>query len=318
MQEHELLRRIGRINVWSQKGQRAPHKPLLLLYALGRLAQNKSRLVSFRSVKTDLSELLVRFGPSRRTQRPEEPFKRLPTDHLWELQSLLPSGSEIPKSASSKFLIDCEAKGGFTSEIFDTFQQNPILIEKVSTFILESHFPRTYHDDIRRSVGLDSSLIDLDEKSSSDFQTTDESLNSDSYVYSLRKKRDASFRPRVLQAYGRNCAVCGSDLRLDDALFDLEAAHIKWHRAGGPDTVPNGLALCGFHHKSLDRGAWSINPSKEKYLVKISPQVNGTSRAVELLLEFEGKQIRLPRKIDQYPSREFIKWHESEVFRQGT
>jgi predicted restriction endonuclease len=34
----------------------------------------------------------------------------------------------------------------------------------------------------------------------------------------------------------------------------VEAAHIKWHQAGGPDTSPNGIALCALHHKLFDRG----------------------------------------------------------------
>ena len=33
----ELLRRIDRITVWKRGSERAPHKPLLILYALGRL-----------------------------------------------------------------------------------------------------------------------------------------------------------------------------------------------------------------------------------------------------------------------------------------
>ena len=42
---------------------------------------------------------------------------------------------------------------------------------------------------------------------------------------------------------------------LDQETLGIEAAHIKWHQAGGPDTEDNGLALCTLHHKRFDRGA---------------------------------------------------------------
>jgi hypothetical protein len=31
-----IVRQFDRLNIWSRGGQRAPHKPLLVLYALGR------------------------------------------------------------------------------------------------------------------------------------------------------------------------------------------------------------------------------------------------------------------------------------------
>ena len=44
-------------------------------------------------------------------------------------------------------------------------------------------------------------------------------------------------------AYGDRCAVCG-----------VEAAHVMWLQAGGPDDVRNGLVLCALHHAAFDRG----------------------------------------------------------------
>jgi putative restriction endonuclease len=36
MASDDILHRFDRINVWKKHDQRAPHKPLLVLYALGR------------------------------------------------------------------------------------------------------------------------------------------------------------------------------------------------------------------------------------------------------------------------------------------
>jgi len=72
-----------------------------------------------------------------------------------------------------------------------------------------------------------------------------------------RKKRDPAFRQKVLKAYEWRCAVCGFDVKLGTVAIALDAAHIRWHQAGGPDVENNGLALCVLHHKTFDLGAFT-------------------------------------------------------------
>jgi putative restriction endonuclease len=36
MNRDTVLQQFDALNVWKRRGQRAPHKPLLVLYALGR------------------------------------------------------------------------------------------------------------------------------------------------------------------------------------------------------------------------------------------------------------------------------------------
>jgi hypothetical protein len=67
-----------------------------------------------------------------------------------------------------------------------------------------------------------------------------------------------AFRAAVLEAYLAECCVCGFSLRLVDGLIGVDAAHIQWHSHGGPDEVPNGLALCALHHRVLDHGAITV------------------------------------------------------------
>lgn len=71
---------------------------------------------------------------------------------------------------------------------------------------------------------------------------------------SEKRNRSPNFRENVLRAYEYRCAVCGFDVRMGHYPVGLEAAHIKWHQAGGPDIEVNGLALCALHHKLFDRG----------------------------------------------------------------
>ena len=67
LEENPWLRRVSAIDHWSRGGERAPHKPLLLLYAIGRLQQTGSASVSFDEAEAPLRRLLEEFGPPRRT-----------------------------------------------------------------------------------------------------------------------------------------------------------------------------------------------------------------------------------------------------------
>lgn len=294
MNDQELLQRVASIRVWQQYDQRAPHKPLLILCALGRIRRRSNRMVAYSDIEPTLTELLEQFGPPRKSQHPDQPFKRLPGDNLWELQ--FPAELEGRPFASLNLteLRKFNVAGGFPQEIYDHLSSRVDLIETIASSLLTANFPTTYHDEIRRIVGLDV------EKET---------------VATKKNVRDPQFRENVLRAYGRECCVCGSNLRLDNSLFDLEAAHIMWHSHGGPDKVSNGLALCGFHHKAFDRGAWGVDESD--YSIEVSSELNGSSQAMEMLLNFEGMNLRLPRKSALYPNTEFIQWHRREVFRDA-
>src|SRR5205814_5429723 len=81
-----ILRRFDNLNVWKKHGKRAPHKPLLVLYALGRWQRGLTD-VGFREAEKDLKELLREFGPPRKSDHPEEPFWRLQYDDVWTVHA---------------------------------------------------------------------------------------------------------------------------------------------------------------------------------------------------------------------------------------
>ena len=85
MNREEFLTALDNLNVWKRGGVRAPHKPLLLLLALGRLSQDENRLVRYEDVEARLRQLLERFGPPRQVTHPEFPFWHLQTDGIWEI-----------------------------------------------------------------------------------------------------------------------------------------------------------------------------------------------------------------------------------------
>ena len=155
--------------------------------------------------------------------------------------------------------------------------------------LLDANFPPSLHDDILAAVGLDPL-----------------------YSVSLRRQRDPEYRQRILTAYEYRCAVCGYDVRLENRELGLEAAHIKWHQAGGPDTEVNGLALCVLHHKLFDCGAYSVTLGRN---VQVSELAHGTRGFSEWLLDFHGQPLRQPQSQRYLPEDEFVAWHRREVFR---
>jgi len=288
--KQELLEKIEKINVWKKRGQRAPHKPLLLLLALSKCYNGEDRLIDYNVVDEKLRDLLIDFGPTRKSIHPEYPFWRLQNDGLWNVtpNTSLPfrkCSSDVPRRA----LIKHKTKGGFTPEIYSFLAEHKELIPHIAMKILEGHFPDSVHQDILNAVGL-----------------------SKYYIVADKAKRDPSFRGRVIRAYEHRCAVCGFDLRLDNANLGLEAAHIMWHQAGGPDIEPNGLALCAMHHRVFDRGAFTVS---DEYKILVSQHVHGSSGIKEWLTRFHDKKMIFPQSPDFYPDKKYLRWHYREVFK---
>ena len=64
----------------------APHKPLLVLYALGRW-QRGLKEVTFREAEPAPDRPAREFGPPRKSDHPEQPFWRLQRDGVWAVHA---------------------------------------------------------------------------------------------------------------------------------------------------------------------------------------------------------------------------------------
>src|SRR6516162_2546912 len=87
MNRESILRRFDKLNVWRRGDQRAPHKPLLVLYALGRWSRGEGGDVAFRDAESVLTSLLKEFGPPRQSYHAEYPFWRLQNDGVWTVHA---------------------------------------------------------------------------------------------------------------------------------------------------------------------------------------------------------------------------------------
>lgn len=309
MDRNEFLNRVAAINVWRRGDSRAPHKPLLLLLALGRVTRGEARLAGYGSdVEQQLTVLLERFGRPRVNHHPDQPYCRLPKDGLWEV----PGIEDLPLTRGGTASVPAlrETVGGFPDAAYELLRGDPTLVENAVRAVLDAHFPPSLHSDIRGAVGLPDYLHDP--ARAEDPWTA----HGPQVKETTSTARDPRFRRRVLRAYERRCAVCDFDVRIEDQLLGLEAAHIKWHAAGGPDRVPNGLAMCSFHHKALDIGALGLEKKGRDVAVLISSEVNGRSEAVRQLRDLRGVPLRRPQGPELAPDVEFVAWHRREVFRE--
>ena len=131
MTRDEFLSRLGELRIWRRRGERAPHKPLLLLLALGRLLNEEPRLGSYTGeIETPLRDLLERFGPPRRSIHPEHPFGRLVTDGVWETP-----GTEGPPP-TAKYLREHRIAGGFPEPVQQLLLGDRELVEEAAARLL--------------------------------------------------------------------------------------------------------------------------------------------------------------------------------------
>ena len=283
-----LEQAIADITIWRKGEQRAPHKPLLLLYVLANYQQGHVRLFDYGTeVHEQLLSLLERFGPQRKAHYPNMPFWRLKRDGFWDLQNTEFCSTTGSKQPPVKELVEHNVAGGFDEEHFALLSKNKNLIGSLAQQILEAHFPESIQEEIADEMGFD--------------------------IQQIRKVRDPLFRQQVLRAYNYECAICGFNMRHDNASVGLEAAHIKWKQFGGPCEIPNGLALCAIHHKAFDMGSIGLDESMR---VLVSEAVNGSGIVGRLFWDSAEKQIALPMVKGNYPREGFVEWHRKEVFKE--
>ncbi len=276
------------LNVWKRGSQRAVHKPLLLLYVLSQYQKGHDRFFTYKEIDKPIRDLLIEFGPFRKSHHPEYPFWRLQNDGIWELKNhekveLRKGNTDAKKSE----LLKHNVIGGLTQKEFKIIIKNRINIAQTIGELLETYFSETIHKDII------------------------EKLNISEYV---RKplKRNPNFRHNVLTAYSYKCALCGFDCRLGHTPIGIEAAHIKWHQFSGPSTTNNGIAMCSTHHKSFDRGVFTIS---ENFEIILSKNAYGGETFKALFIEKNKNPISLPANESDMPDAEFLNWHKENIFR---
>lgn len=285
----ELLEHLRRIRRFGAGDIRAPHKPLLLLYALGRLKHGGAREIRYLEAEAVLRPLLHIYGPPGTRARTADPFGRLLADGIWRLNMAAPDRIKMLDRGGNprpSFLREQDVAAGFSDDVLELLRDQPGLIDVAARLLLDASFPGDLHPDILAAVGLELGP-----------PTTNQ--------------RNVRFRRSVLEAYLYCCSTCGFSLRCGDALVGLDAAHIRWHAFGGPSEVTNGVALCSLHHKLFDLGVITIGLDRH---LRVAAAVNGLS-ASRLIEQLDQRPLTLPRDASLHPAPDHVAWHHRQVFR---
>jgi putative restriction endonuclease len=291
--DEEVLHRLAKFRQYQRGGKRVPHKPLLVLLALGRLSETGSSTLPWSAAETKLADLIAEFGPPSRTSRAQSaayPFTRLRADGIWRIDQDVPDDNLGPLREGS-------ATGQLEPGLEAALRARPALLRTVARRLVENHFPMTIAPDVLTAVCLDPDLV----------------LGSIPDVVDLaeRRRRHGSWPQMILAAWDRQCAFCGYDGQLGGAAVGIEAAHVRWFNLGGPDTEDNGMALCSLHHKLFDRGAVGLD---RDHRIRVSVLFSARTDAAKRVYDMHEQPLR-PRRGTRLPAVEYVDWHASQVFK---
>lgn len=278
-------------------GQRAPHKPLLVLLALGQLANSGSSELPWSEAEQKLADLIAEFGPPSRTGRTQSaayPFTRLRSDGVWVLDH------DVPMDLVGPLARD-HVTGHFEASLEETLRASSDLVSSIARELVRTNFPGTVAPDVLEAVGLDPETV----------LAAAGALPESAIEISPLRRRESSWRLDVLQSWDRQCAFCGFDGQLASASVGIDAAHIRWFAFDGPNTLDNGVALCVLHHKLFDLGALGLDHDLR---IQVSAIFTARTEAGRAVYDLHGRNLT-PRPGTIVPSPAHVTWHTHEVFK---
>ncbi|MFD3656264.1 phosphorothioated DNA-binding restriction endonuclease [Streptomyces sp. NPDC058620] len=290
----DWVERTAQLRQWTRNGTRAPHKPLLFLYALGRFQQDADDELRYSAVEEDLRGLLAEYGPGNRTT-PAYPFHHLVSDGVWEVRTAHGPGSP---GTGVRELRATGAAGRLTPELRAALRREPSLLGRMTRVLLDLNFPPSLHNELCEAIGLE-----LEEAGTG-------------LLSAARRRRDRRMREMVLTAYEYQCAFCGYDGRIGAVPVGLEAAHVRWWAFDGPDDIENGLCLCSLHHKLFDKGVLGLGEGQgEGHRVLVSQSFVGHSTAArDGVITLAGRPLIGPQPGVRPIAAAHRSWHTSQVF----
>lgn len=286
----EALQRLTSLRQHERNGRRSPHKPLLLLLALGRLSTTGTSATPWSVAEEQLAALIAEFGPPSKTgpaQSAAYPFTHLRSDRVWVLDREVPMDNVGP------------LRQGVTGRLEESLErlllQQPGVIPVVARALADSHFPATVAPDVLLATGFD---------------PEDASTAAGPTPEPGQRTRSASWRAEVIEAWDRQCAFCGFDGQAGGVPVGLEAAHVRWWALDGPDTLDNGLALCLLHHKLFDRGILGLD---DELSVVVSRRFSARTPNGRAVYDLHGHPLTAPPGTP-LPALPHVRWHQCQVF----
>ncbi|MFJ8014138.1 HNH endonuclease [Streptomyces sp. NPDC096339] len=260
----ELLSALRTLRTSTQPQGPSRHKPLALLWAIGRVAAKEDRLAPWEVFEREVGPLLGEFGRSGSQVTPHYPFCRLRSSGVWEVEGVADGVDAAPRA-----LREAGAKAGFVAEAARLLRGARIRAEAINVLCA------TYFGDVDRArllagTGLGGYL-------SASGATDENEVDGGSAgpvrrrpTRGMRPERDQELVRRVKNLHDATCQVCSEPLEVL-AGYHSEAAHIQGIGAphDGPDKLSNLLCLCPNHHAQFDRLAiyidadWTVKRTRD-------------------------------------------------------
>ena len=122
------------------------------------------------------------------------------------------------------------------------------------------------------------------------------------------REGQGGFRLRLLDAYGRQCAITGEHTEPV-----LDAAHIQPYLGPASNHVQNGMLLTKEFHALFDRGYVTVTP---EHVVKVSSHLKKDFSNGRRYYPYDGQVLaKLPDDARLLLSADALQWHVANVFR---
>ncbi|MGE0191698.1 MAG: HNH endonuclease [Planctomycetota bacterium] len=158
------------------------------------------------------------------------------------------------------------------------------------------------------TVTRDASLAEAEKEWQGQFQLVDADARAVRTARTVVREGQGCFRARLLDAYGRRCAVTGE--RTEPV---LDAAHIQPYLGPASNHLQNGLVLTKEFHTLFDAGLVGITPDLD---VRISRHIRDRWSNGKRYYAYEGRKLAvLPSRAEDRPSPAALEWHLDTLFR---
>lgn len=271
----------------------AQHKPLLLLFLLGRYWHNSNRLLLFRNVRYPFEDFLRKFsGNEIHREAAMLPVWHMNSEnYIWSLQGeeqiknwVLRNGEkERPNIQDAMYR---PFYFGLSPYVYNRIINDKVLLLRLIFELLNKYFPKNNsqyssetHLRILRAIGIP--------------------------IVTWHGKMQ-----NILRVYKYSCSVCGYRETEFVLTYNLHIVNINTVLASrGFD---NSIVMCEKHRALFDFGAFTIDHD-EKILIADSYKEEDNSKD---LLAFEKSRPYLPASPSNRPSKEYLAWHKENKFDQ--
>lgn len=297
------VKKITKLHIGHNNGEKAPHKPILLLSIFdliesGEISTNQifiteSLLGRFWENWVALTDT-INFQP-----RFALPFYHLTFEGFWHLKLRLSIEDVLTSSGSIKSLYSLKRAVNYAFFNDDLFAllMNDDSRAMLRTALLQRYFPEKSHSNlVEINAGQE---FDILQESAAKYEVADKVSRDDMLLV-----RGAIFKRVVPKIYNYTCCVSRTRVVSTRDVQLVDACHIVPISESADDTIGNGLSLTPSMHRAFDRFLFSID---RDYRVVLSLYYREEGHP--FLKVFEGQPILLPGDVRYYPAAENLRWH---------